>query len=449
MSHTVVRFAPSPTGYLHVGNVRTALVNWLFAKKQDGQFILRLDDTDAERSTEEFVQVIQDDLRWLGLTFDHCYRQTERCQQHIKSLETLKQTGQLYPCYETAEELKLKRKQQLAQGKPPLYDRAALSLTPEQIEKFAQQGRKPHWRLQLTPGLIEWHDLIRGPLSFKADHLSDPILVREDGSPVYMLCSVVDDIDMGVTHILRGDDHIANTAIQIQLIEALGHDSKQMTYAHLPVLMDAAGKGLSKRLGSLSIRYFRQEGIEAMALTSLLAKIGTSESPEPTDSMQQLIDEFDLAHVTRSSPRFSPDELYQMNAKLLHSLPFASIQKRLHALGLADVDADFWQLIQSNLNRLEDVKEWVQICRGEITPLIQDTEYIGQAKDLLPPEPWTEETWKLWTTQIKEKTGRKGKQLFMPLREALTGISHGPEMKLLLPQIGYQKTSQRLAGKRA
>lgn len=449
MSPTIVRFAPSPTGFLHVGNVRTALANWLFAKKHGGQFILRLDDTDTERSTEEFAVAIQEDLKWLGLTIDQSYRQSERTQTYTNSLETLKQTGRLYPCYETAEELKLKRKQQLTQGKPPLYDRAALSLAPEQITTFEQGGRKPHWRLKLTAGSIEWDDLVRGHLSFKAENLSDPVLVREDGSPVYMLCSVVDDIDMNVTHILRGDDHIANTAIQIQLFEALGHNPKQMTYAHLPVLMDAAGKGLSKRLGGLSIRHFRQEGIEAMALTSLLAKIGTSESPEPTDSMQHLIDAFDLSHVTSSSPRFSPDELYQMNAKLLHGISFASVQKRLQGLGIENVDADFWQLIQSNLNRLEDVKEWVQICFGEISPLIHDTEYIHQAKDLLPAEPWSEETWGIWTKNIKEETQRKGKQLFMPLREALTGLSHGPEMKLLLPRIGHKKARLRLTGKRA
>ena len=421
----------------------------MFAKQHKGQFILRLDDTDIERSTEEFAAAIHEDLEWLGLTSDQSYRQTERCKLHEGALEKLKQTGRLYPCYETAEELKLKRKQQLTQGKPPLYDRSALALTPEQIKNFEQEGRKPHWRLQLAPGAIEWIDLVRGPLSFKAEHLSDPVLVREDGSSVYMLCSVADDIDMGITHILRGDDHIANTAIQIQLFEALGHDPNKITYAHLPVLMDAAGKGLSKRLGSLSIRNFRQEGIEAMALGSLLAKIGTSESPEPAHSMQQLIEAFDLGQVTCNSPRFSTDELYQMNAKLLHNLPFAMAKKRLQEMGIEEVDQEFWELIQANLNRLEDVKDWLQICYGEITPLIQDPGYIDQAKDLLPPEPWTEETWKAWTTNVKEKTDRKGKQLFMPLREALTGLSHGPEMKYLLPRIGYKKAAQRLEERQA
>ncbi len=449
MTSFVVRFAPSPTGRLHVGNVRTALLNWLFVRQHQGQFILRLDDTDTERSTAEFANGIFEDLAWLGLVHDNLYRQSERFAVYQTAIDKLKEQGYLYPCYESAEELHHGRKRQLAQGKPPIYNRAALNLTDAQKTQLEKEGRKPHWRFKLQPDLVTWSDLSRGELSFAGKHLSDPVLVRENGQPVYTLCSVVDDIELGITHIIRGEDHISNTAVQIQLTTALGGQAKAITYAHTPLLMDAAGKGLSKRLGSLSIQQLRHDGLEPMAILSLLAKLGTSEAIESVQTLQELTEHFDLSHVTKSSPKFSIDELYQLNGKFLNNLPFAQVQGRLQEMDLGEISAEFWQLIQPNLQRLEDVKQWWTICEGEIEPLIQNPDYIATAKTLLPAEPWTDETWGQWTQQLREATGNKGKQLFMPLREALTGLSHGPKMNDLLLQIGYQKALGRLSGERA
>ena len=442
----VVRFAPSPTGLLHIGNARTALINWLFARHHQGVFILRLDDTDLERSKDEFAEALFHDLGWLGLTHDAFHVQSKRLHRYELAADKLKATGRLYPCYETQEELDFKRRLQRTQGLPPIYDRAGLNLSEQEKKKYADEGRQAHWRFFLKPDPIAWTDLSRGEIRFDRNTMSDPILIREDGAPVYTLSSVVDDIELGVTHILRGEDHISNTAVQIQLLEALGADINKFTFGHFPMLIGEQGQSLSKRYGSLSLRDLRESGIESMALASYLSKLGTSDDIRAELSLEHLINEFDMSHFGRSSPRFSLEVLERVNSKLLHLTPYQTIRPRLLEMGLEEVDEAFWQTVHGNLGKLNDLRHFLAVCRGHIKPCIEDNDYIKIALELLPPAPWAVETWGEWTAALKEKTGRRGKDLFMPLRLALTGESHGPEMKDLLPLIGFEKSADRLSG---
>jgi glutamyl-tRNA synthetase len=441
----VVRFAPSPTGMLHVGNIRLALINWLFARSHGGSFLLRLDDTDLERSTAEFAAGIERDLSWLGLDWDRFARQSDRLDRYHLAMEALKRSGRLYPCYETAEELSLKRKSLLGRSLPPIYDRFALKLTDEDRARLEAEGRKPHWRFLLRHDPVEWDDLVRGPQHFHGRDLSDPVLIREDGRILYTLSSIVDDIELGITHVIRGEDHVANTAVQIQLWQAL--DGPVPTFAHLPLLSDATGAALSKRLGSIGISHLRdEEGVEPMAINSLLAKLGTSDAIEARLSLSELVAEFDMAKVSRGAPKFDPEELKRLNARVLHATPFDAIAARLAAKGYAGVDKVFWNAVRANLSRLDDIAEWWHVAREPIQPVIEDAEFAAAASSLLPPEPWDDTTWVAWTNAVKVATGRKGKALFMPLRQALTGLDHGPELKNLLPLIGRERASARLAG---
>lgn len=446
---TTVRFAPSPTGLLHVGNARMALINWLYARKHTGKAILRLDDTDQERSTQEFADAIQVDLEWLGLDWDRVERQSARFGAYDAAFERLKSDGRLYPCYETPDELDYKRKRQLRAGKPPVYDRAGLTVTDAQKSIYKAENRSPHWRFKLDHTDIEFDDLVRGPVHFHGENLSDPVLVRGDGTYLYMLPSAVDDIDMGVTHVVRGEDHVSNSAIQIQLFAALG--APVPTFAHLPLMTDAGGDGLSKRLGSLSLGDLREQGVEAMAVNSLLAHLGTSDDIEPFTDLPSLVDTFDVAHFSRATPKFDPDRLWALNARLLHAMPYDMVADRLAGMGLGHADEGFWDAIRANLEKLSDCTVWHDVCFADVTPIISadDAAFLNDAIDLLPTEPWDETTWNTWTAQIKEASGRKGKMLFMPLRLSLTGLDHGPELKNLLPIIGRARTAARLAGKTA
>ena len=442
-----VRFAPSPTGRLHVGNIYIALHNWLYARKAGGEFLLRLDDTDRERSTEEFANGIKADLEWLGLTWNLFDRQSARLATYDAAAQRLRDSGRLYPCYETAEELGLKRKVQLSQGKPPIYDRAALKLTDAERAKLEAEGRRPHWRFKLEPRDVKWNDLVRGAQHIDETSQSDPVLVREDGTYLYTLPSVVDDIELKITHVIRGNDHVTNTATQIQIFEALG--AAVPTFAHLPLLVDAAGEGLSKRLGSLSIGQMREQGLEPMAINAYLARIGTGDPAVPARSLDALLPDHDLSKFGKSSPRFDPEELKNLNARLLHDLPFEEARQHLAAIGLSDVDAAVWDVARANVEKLEDVKVWQSVVKGPVTPAIADAAFAAKAAELLPPEPWTAETWSAWTNAVKTATGRKGKELFMPLRQALTASDHGPELKLLLPLIGRDRALKRLKGETA
>lgn len=443
-----VRFAPSPSGYLHVGNMRLAIINWLFARREGGQFWLRMDDTDPERSSPEYEEAIQQDLAWMDLDWDRYERQSERLDAYAAAAERLKASGRLYPAYETPEELDAKRKAQLGRGLPPLYDRAALSLTHEKRRALEMSGRKPHWRFKLDPGKIEWPDLIHGPIAFEAGQLGDPVFIREDGRPLYGFSSVVDDIEFGITHVVRGDDHITNTAGQIQLFEALG--GPLPVFAHLPLLVDARGGKLSKRLGALSMRSLRdEEGIEPIALAAYLSRLGTSDPIEPIEDVVPLIHEFEFKRFSVSSPRFDVAELKRLNARMLHIMPFEHAEARLAAMGMIGVDSRFWEAVRTNLERLSDAASWWQVVNGPIRPVIENEALLEAALQTLPEDELHAESWSAWTQALSAATGLKGKPLFMPLRKALTGLDHGPDMKTLLPLIGRERTLKRLAGEAA
>ena len=447
MTSHKVRFAPSPTGLLHVGNVRTALVNYLFTRHFGGHFMLRIDDTDDERSTPEFEQAIRSDLRWLGMEWDSEDRQSSRLSRYDEALKKLVEMGRAYPCFETAEELGLKRKAQLMSGKPPVYDRAALKLTDEQIAQFKREGRNPHYRFKLNHEEVKWHDLVRGEVSYHMSSLSDPVLMREDGRVIYTMASVVDDIDHGITTILRGEDHVTNSAAQIQLFEALGAEAPQM--GHLALLAGAEGEGLSKRLGSLSITQLREEGMLASAITSVLGRIGTSHPIEAFSSLTPLIEAFDMDAFGRATAKFSTSELQQINARILQTLAFDEVQEQLSQLELGAVTEPFWQAVRGNIEKLEDVRIWWQICHEPLMPEIEDTDFLAQAGALLTDEVLTDTSWSEWTKNISAQTGARGKALFMPLRKALTGKSSGPDMGLILPFIGRERVLARLDGQQA
>lgn len=436
----VTRFAPSPTGRLHVGNVRTALLNWLLARKEGGRFLLRLDDTDTARSTEAFAQSIRDDLAWLGMVPDAEFRQSDRLDRYEAALAQLAQSGHAYRAYETPEELELKRKIQLSRGAPPVYDRAALALTEADHARLAEQGVAPVWRFRLSPELPhQWEDLVRGVSHIDPASLSDPVIRRADGSWLYMLPSVVDDIDMGVTHVLRGEDHVTNTGVQLQMFAALG--AKPPAFGHAPLLTGVEGK-LSKRLGSIGVADFRDAGIEPIAVKALLARLGTSHAVEPVLSDAPLLESFDLAHLGRAHPRFDEAELASLNAKILHMLPFEAVRDRVR---LSEAQ---WLAVRGNLRTLAEAEEWQAIFAEDDLPRAHapDAGYLSQAADILEGLPMGAETWGQLTADLRARTGRKGKELFMPLRLALTGRDSGPDMAELLPLIGKERALARLRG---
>ncbi|MBL8658662.1 MAG: glutamate--tRNA ligase [Rhodospirillales bacterium] len=442
-----VRFAPSPTGLLHVGNARMALVNWLYARRHGGEMILRLDDTDRDRSQSRFAEAIEWDLEWLGLDWILLVRQSERLALYDGAFAALRAAGRVYPCYETPEELEYKRRRQRARGKPPIYDRAALNLTEDQRRTLEAAGRRPHWRFLLRHEDIAWDDLVRGPVQFRGDHLSDPVLVRADGTYLYMLPSTVDDIDLGLSHVIRGEDHVVNTAIQIQLFEALG--ANRPVFAHLPLLADASGKGLSKRLGSITVASLRDAGIEPMALNAYLAMLGTGAPPVAGDSLAALAEDFELPRYGRATPKFDLDQLERFNERVVQHMPYPAVARQLCCMGLERADARFWEAIRPNLHRLSDARLWHQVCFAPIQPVVAEADFVAHAAALLPPEPWNEETWGSWTRRLKADTGRGGRALFLPLRLALTGVEHGPELKALLPIIGRTTAERRLRGELA
>ena len=440
MNEIKVRFAPSPTGFMHIGNTRTALFNWLLAKKLGGKFMLRIDDTDKLRSKDEYERAIRDALTWLGLTWSEEARQSARFDRYNAVVEKLKAEGRIYACWEKAEELEFMRKRLLNKGLPPIYDRKSLHLTAQEIAAYKAEGRKPHYRFKLLDGEITWNDLVRGEVKYEARNLSDPIVIREDGSFLYHLPSVIDDVDFGITHIVRGEDHVTNTASQVQMFEALG--GKVPAFAHLPLLTGKEGK-LSKRLGSLGVRELREEGVEAMAISSFLAKLGTSEAIEPFYDLNALALSLDLRKIGRAQPKFDEEELKLFNTRFVRTAPYEYVKERVN------VDKMFWNAVRGNLNIVGDIGVWEEICNRELTPVIEDRELTDAAAELLPPEPWNEETWNAWINEIKNKTGKKGKELFHPIRKALTAKENGPELKILLPLMGRIKAYNRLKGLKA
>jgi len=455
-----VRFAPSPTGRLHIGNIRTAVLNHLLALKAGGTFILRLDDTDRERSTEAFVEGIRTDLRWLGFDWEREIRQSDRMARYAEVAGALKAKGRLYPCYETEDELDRKRKRQLARSMPPIYDRAALLLTEAERAKLEAEGRRPHWRFRLDntgsgsgpetglaplPTIVSWNDLIRGDQTVDIGSLSDPVLIREDGTPLYTFTSVVDDVDLAITHIVRGEDHVTNTGVQLSIFEALG--AVPPAFGHHSLLIGSDGHALSKRLGTLSVETFREEGLEPMAVLAHAALVGTSDAIEPKADIEELAALFDLAKISTAPGRFELDELKSLNAKLLHRMPHGAVAARLEAMGIAG-GAPFWEAVRGNISTLADAREWWTVVSGEVDPVVESAGLTAQAADLLPPEPWDTATWSALTSKLAGETGLKGRALFHPLRLALTGRDAGPELKALLPLIGRSRAEARLRGHR-
>jgi glutamyl-tRNA synthetase len=440
---TIVRYAPSPTGRLHLGNARPALLNWLFALARSGTYVLRLDDTDTARSTEDFARGIEDDLAWLGITPSLRVRQSDRTALYDAARDQLIASGRLYPCYETENELDRKRMRARAQGKPPIYDRAALSLTDDQKRQYAAEGRKPHWRFRLDGKPVQFADLIKGEQTVNTASMSDPVLVREDGSYLYTLPSVVDDIDLGITHVIRGEDHVSNTGTQIEIFEALGGGVP--FFAHHNLLTGAEGEGLSKRLGSLSLSELRAEGYEPLAVAIMAVLTGTSLPIEPYPDLASIASKLDLSMISLGPARYDPAELEGLNARILHTMPFEVARPRLSKLGLAN--EPLWLALRENLSRFDDIGELAKLVFGPVIPEVapEDQEFIALARESLPPEPWDQDTWGLWTSVLKEKSGRKGKTLFLPLRLALTGRHDGPELRSLLPLMGRKACLDRLS----
>ncbi len=434
-----VRFAPSPTGLLHVGNARIALANFLFARRRGARFLLRLDDTDAARSKPEHEAAIAQDLRWLGIEWDDTFRQSDRLDRYAEAAERLKTSGRLYPCFESEEELRAKREMRIRRGQAPVYDRAMLKLTLAQREAAEAGGKRPYWRFLLSRETVAWSDLVVGRRQVKLPAVSDPVLIRADGTPLYTFTSVVDDIETRMTHLIRGEDHITNTGVQIDLFAALG--APPPVFGHLPLLVDSDGGKLSKRIDSLTLRGLRGDGMEPLALAAYLARLGTSDDPEPLP-MEALAASFDLGRFSHSAARFDARQLLAMNRRVLHGLPFAAVADRLPT-GATEA---FWLAVRGNLDLLTEARGWWDVVAGSIVPPVIEGEegFLHTALDLLPPEPWDGQVWQSWTGALREATGRKGRALFHPLRLALTGEDQGPELRELLPLMGRARAVERL-----
>ena len=442
MNNPITRFAPSPSGLLHVGNVRTALLNYLVSKKDNGHFILRIDDTDTERSKDKFINNIQQDLNWLGLNYDEYYQQSERIKLYDEAFELLKNKELVYPCFETPDELDKKRKRLIARRMPPVYDRAALKHTKDEIDSFLESGKKPHWRFKLSNKKITFDDLIRGEVNVDLAAQSDPVLKREDGDYLYNLPSVVDDIEMNITHIIRGEDHITNSGIQIEIFNAL--DSGIPIFGHNSLLVSESGEPFSKRNSAASINQLREDGIDPNAINSLNASIGSSVDIEAYNSLNLLAQKFEITSLGRAPARYSNDQLYKLNSELLSNYDF---EKIISLLGddKGSFNREFWDCIKQNISNISEVLEWIRVIDDPININTDiDYEYLNIAQDLLPNEPWNTETWDQWILKIKEKTQRKGKDLFMPIRLALTGKTKGPELNKLILLMGYNKVMERL-----
>lgn len=436
------RFAPSPTGMLHIGNIRTALFNWLWARRNDGEFWLRIDDTDTERSDERFVAAIRRDLAWLGLQSDGETRQSARFERYEARFRALVDSGRLYPAYESQHELDLKRKIQLGRGLPPIYDRAALRLTQAERERMENEGARPHWRFRLDHDApVEWDDLIRGPQHFDPRTMSDPVVRRADGSWLYMLPSAIDDIEMEITHVLRGEDHVSNTALQIQMFAAMG--ATPPAFAHAALLTGAEGK-LSKRLGSLGVEALQNAGIEPQAVRALLARLGTSDPVEPFAEMAPLIENMDFARFGRAPARFDEEELAQLNARILHQTPHAAVADRLPA----GMGAEAWDAVRPNIAAVAEAADWWHVIEGPVTAERDDADkdFLARAAEIIGTITWDAGAWPTLTAALKAESGRAGKALFLPLRRALTGRDHGPDMAALLPLIGRDRAVARLRG---
>ena len=439
--NSLSRFAPSPTGLIHIGNARSAVLNWAYINNKKGNFILRIDDTDLERSKKEYEEKIKRDLSWLGISWNKSFNQSDRKKIYDQSIEKLKKDNRLYPCFESQEELSLKKKSQLTSGKPPIYDRSSLDLTETEIKNLLQSGKKPHWRFKLENKTIEWNDLIKGKVSFESKNLSDPVLIREDETLLYHLPSVIDDIEEGVSEIIRGEDHISNTAFHIQIFEAL--NANIPTFGHHPFLTDENGKGFGKRLGSLSIEKLRDTGFESLTILNYLLSVGTSSNISSETDLTKLINNYDISNISNSSPKFSIEVLKLLNKEILQKYTYSDVKNKFLDLGI-HADNNFWIFVKNNINFFSECLEWYNIIKTDKSFYTEDKEFLKDAANLLPNEPYTIDSWDEWILEISKKTGKKGKDLFMPLRMALTGKAKGPELKLLLPLLTKNNIMKKL-----
>ena len=438
----ITRFAPSPTGLLHVGNTRTALINYLLALKEDGKFILRIDDTDEERSKDEFIDQIKQDLEWLEINFQEIFRQSERLTRYNENFEKLKENGLIYPCFEGPEELERKRKRLIERRKPPVYDRAALNLSQNEIAKLIDKGTKPYWRFKLSSKRVIFNDLVRGEVRVETSAQSDPVIKRDDGGYLYNLPSVVDDIDMGITHVVRGEDHVTNSAIQVEMFEAL--DKPVPIFGHHPMLVNGNGEPFSKRNAASSIKSLREKYLNPIAINSLNISIGTSIDLKPIYSMKEMAENFDIGTLGRAPARYSEKQLLKLNSMIVSSLSFLQLSDDFKELGY-NINEDIWECIKNNIETLTEVKEWLKVIKGPIKNENKlDSEFMRIAEKLLPEEPWDETAWEKWVSKIKERTKKTGKDLFLPLRRAITGKSNGPELNKLIILIGYKEIRNRL-----
>ena len=440
---TILRFAPSPTGRLHLGNARTALVNWLYARKTGGRFVLRLDDTDPERSSEESRMAIEADLAWLGLDRDRYVRQSGRAGLHAAAFAGLRERGLVYPAYETREELHEKREAQRQQGLPPRYDRAALALDAGDRARLEARGRLPHWRFRLSGAVVTFVDLVQGPVSIPTSALSDPVLVKADGTATYTLASVVDDLDLGITHVIRGDDHRTNTAVQIELMRAL--DGVAPTFAHLPLILGPGGAPLSKRSGDWSLDDWRRRGIEPHAVRLYLSSLGTDRLAPSDRTVEELIRDLDLARFGRTAAIFDPDQLLRLSREVFRSLPLEAMRARP---GCADITPDEWAALRQNVADAKELLTWLAVLREPLRPVIEDPPFLAAVADLLPPG-LDDEAAASWLREVQARTGRRGRDLYHPLRLALTGVTDGPGLADLLPLLGRERVLRRLRGETA
>jgi len=436
------RFAPSPTGFLHIGNARSAVINWAYTKNKGGEFILRIDDTDLERSKKEYEKKIKENLLWLGLSWSKTFNQSQRKNIYDEKILLLKKSKKIYPCFESAEELSLKRKTQLLSGKPPIYDRSSLKLSSDQIENLIKKGKSPYWRFKLEDEIIEWQDLIKGKVSFDSNNLSDPVIIREDGSLLYHLPSVVDDVEENITDIIRGEDHITNTAFHIQLFKSLKANIPR--FGHHPFLTDEKGKSFGKRLGSLSIQKMYEDGFESLTLLNYLLSIGTSKNLSKEKNVDMLVNDFNINSFASSSPKFSINLLKLLNKDLLQSYDFSDVKQKFFDLNISDVNENFWIFIKNNINFFSESLDWFNIINSTETYIDNANDYLNIVAELLPEGPFNEKTWDIWIDLIKNKTGKKGKDLFMPIRLALTGREKGPELKYLLPLLTKEHILKKL-----
>jgi glutamyl-tRNA synthetase len=437
-----VRFAPSPTGYLHLGNARMAVLNNFLAKKVGGDYIFRIDDTDLGRVKEEYVEGAREDLKWLGIDWVEEFRQSHRIDLYNDFLEKLKKEGRVYACYESKEELEYAKKLQLAKGKPPIYNRAMLDISDEQKAEYEKQGRKPYYRLKIEHKEIRWNDLIKGEIVFRGENISDPVVVREDGSFLYIITSVLDDIEKNITHIIRGEDHVVNTAVQIQMFEYLG--AKLPEFAHLPLITTKEGEGFSKRDGALSLRKLRAEGITALAINNYLFALGMGEQNKVYTSVDEIVKDFDLHKYNGAAAKFDEEKLLKVNLHILQHMPFNEIQSMIKKYLNLDINEFFWEIIKHNIENFKDIKSWYEICYGNINIETSNKELAKILLETMPQEDFNEDTWGVWFNSIKVKTPLKGKDLFKPLRILISGVDHGPELKHLIMLIGKDQLLKRL-----